>query len=110
MIRLAEDGMVDADQGSHFGPWQQPDQMPATEPSAKRQPRLLTVRERQVLVGLAYGYTNREIGASLGISARTVEIHRASLLRKFHARSSAHAVLLACQAGEFMVMMEQDNA
>jgi DNA-binding NarL/FixJ family response regulator len=42
----------------------------------------LTAREREVATGLARGLTNKQIGRELGISHRTVEIHRARLKRK----------------------------
>lgn len=42
----------------------------------------LTGRERQVLIGVARGQTNKEIAQELGISHRTVESHRESLMRK----------------------------
>jgi DNA-binding NarL/FixJ family response regulator len=42
----------------------------------------LTSREREVAMGLARGLTNKQIGRELGISHRTVEIHRARLKRK----------------------------
>jgi DNA-binding NarL/FixJ family response regulator len=47
-------------------------------------PRLdrLTVRERDVLRLVAAGYTYKEVGARLAISARTVETHTAAVLRK----------------------------
>lgn len=42
----------------------------------------LSDRERQVVAGLIRGMTNKKIGMLLGISHRTVEIHRARLMRK----------------------------
>ncbi|UNK78679.1 LuxR C-terminal-related transcriptional regulator [Sphingopyxis granuli] len=42
----------------------------------------LTAREREVVAGLVRGLTNKQIGAELGISHRTVEIHRARSMRK----------------------------
>jgi DNA-binding NarL/FixJ family response regulator len=42
----------------------------------------LTARERQVLVGVARGQTNKQMAQELGISHRTVESHRESLMRK----------------------------
>lgn len=42
----------------------------------------LTAREREVAMGLARGLSNKQIGRELGISHRTVEIHRARLKRK----------------------------
>jgi len=42
----------------------------------------LTLREREILLRVARGRTNREAAAELGISVRTVETHRDSLMRK----------------------------
>lgn len=49
----------------------------------------LTARERDVLDGIARGLTNKEIAAELGISHRTVETHRESLMRKLGIRTVA---------------------
>ena len=59
----------------------------------------LTSRERQVLLGIAQGHTNREIGAQLGISPRTVESHRENLMRKLGVRTVAGLTRLALEAG-----------
>jgi DNA-binding NarL/FixJ family response regulator len=50
---------------------------------------VLTARERDVLEGIARGLTNKEIAAELGISHRTVETHRESLMRKLGIRTVA---------------------
>ena len=59
----------------------------------------LSARERQVLVGVAQGRTNREIALELGISHRTVETHRESLMRKLGVRTVAGLTRLALEAG-----------
>jgi DNA-binding NarL/FixJ family response regulator len=59
----------------------------------------LSTRERQVLVGIAQGRTNREIALELGISHRTVETHRESLMRKLGVRTVAGLTRLALEAG-----------
>lgn len=51
----------------------------------------LTAREREVLVLVAQGRSNKEIGAALGISPRTVDVHRGNLMRKLDVHD-AHAV------------------
>lgn len=59
----------------------------------------LTPREIQVLDAMVAGLPNKSIGLQLGISPRTVEIHRANLMEKLGCRSLAEAVRLALQAG-----------
>jgi len=59
----------------------------------------LTGREREVLLGIARGQTNKEIAGELGISHRTVETHRESLMRKLKLRSVAELTRFAMSAG-----------
>lgn len=61
---------------------------------------VLTPREREVLDGLAQGLPNKTIGYDLGISPRTVEIHRANLMAKLGVRSLSEALRLAFAAQE----------
>src|SRR5947209_507925 len=49
----------------------------------------LTPRERQVASMMATGQPNREIAEQLGISVKTLDIHRANLVHKLHARTTA---------------------
>lgn len=49
----------------------------------------LSPREREVMAQLATGQTAKEIGRTLGLSPRTVEMHRARLLRKLGVRTTA---------------------
>ena len=58
----------------------------------------LTPREREVLDGLAKGLPNKTIAYDLGISARTVEIHRANLMTKLGVRSLSEALRIAFAA------------
>jgi DNA-binding NarL/FixJ family response regulator len=57
----------------------------------------LTGRERQVLIGVARGQTNKEIAQELGISHRTVESHRESLMRKLDVYTVAGLTKLALE-------------
>jgi DNA-binding NarL/FixJ family response regulator len=66
---------------------------------AARATDVLTARERQILVHIAQGKTNKEIGAELGISTRTVEAHRDSLMRKLGIRTVAGLTRLAIEQG-----------
>jgi DNA-binding NarL/FixJ family response regulator len=59
----------------------------------------LTAREREVLEGIARGRTNKEIAAELGISYRTVETHRESLMKKLQIRTVAELTRFALGAG-----------
>ena len=52
----------------------------------------LTPREREVAAQVMRGLTSKEIGRELGISHRTVELHRARLMRKYHATTTAALV------------------
>jgi DNA-binding NarL/FixJ family response regulator len=60
---------------------------------------LLTGRERDVLEGIANGETNKEIASRYGISPRTVETHRESLMRKLDIHSVAGLTRLAVEEG-----------
>jgi DNA-binding NarL/FixJ family response regulator len=76
----------------------------ALRADAERQQRTsrldaLTARERDVLVGVAGGSTNKEIAAHLGISPRTVESHRESLMKKLGIRTVAGLTRLAVEEG-----------
>jgi len=64
---------------------------PALEP--------LSDRERDVLHLLALGYTNQEIGKKLFISVRTVDTHRAHIMRKLSLETRAELVLFALANG-----------
>lgn len=55
----------------------------------------LSERERQVLDGLVSGLPNKTIAYDLGISPRTVEIHRANVMSKMGAGSLSHLVRMA---------------
>lgn len=59
----------------------------------------LTARERDVLEGLAKGLPNKTIAYDLGISPRTVEVHRANLMAKLEVRSLSDALRIAFAAG-----------
>lgn len=58
----------------------------------------LTLREHEVLLGLARGSPNKTIAFDLGISPRTVEIHRSSLMTKLGVVSLSGALRIAFAA------------
>jgi two-component system, LuxR family, response regulator FixJ len=53
---------------------------------------LLTPREREVLAQIASGASNKEAGRLLGISPRTIEVHRARIMEKLGAKNAADLV------------------
>ena len=57
----------------------------------------LSAREREVMQFVVDGLDNRQIGALLGISPRTVEVHKARLMAKLGVRSLADLIRLASQ-------------
>jgi DNA-binding NarL/FixJ family response regulator len=59
----------------------------------------LTSRQQQVLVQLASGATNKEIGRNLEIAEVTVKLHIRQILRKINARNRAEAASIATRAG-----------
>ncbi|MGI9449692.1 MAG: response regulator transcription factor [Geminicoccaceae bacterium] len=72
---------------------------PKIDPTLLEHIKRLTPREREVLEHLVAGRSNKEVGRELGISPRTVEIHRARLMEKMAADSLAQLVRLAIDAG-----------
>ena len=59
----------------------------------------LTRREREVLVSFVDGSPNKVVAHSLGLSVRTVELHRANMMKKLGVRSLSQALLLAKEGG-----------
>jgi FixJ family two-component response regulator len=58
----------------------------------------LTRRERDVLEQFASGASNKEAGRSLGISPRTIEDHRANIMKKLGARNAADLIRIVMSA------------
>jgi DNA-binding NarL/FixJ family response regulator len=60
---------------------------------------LLTLREQEVLKGVARGLSNKEIGRELNLAEVTVKLHLRSVFRKMGARGRANAAVIATKAG-----------
>ncbi|MBZ9674447.1 response regulator FixJ [Mesorhizobium sp. ES1-1] len=69
----------------------------ASDDTAAIQARIrdLTDREQQVLAGVVAGHANKTIAYDLNISPRTVEVHRANVMAKMHAKSLPELVRMA---------------
>jgi DNA-binding NarL/FixJ family response regulator len=89
-IRLVADGAgyVEPGLGAQLV---SPNGSPALEP--------LSERERDILYLLALGYTNQEIAKKLFISVRTVDTHRAHVMRKLQLETRAELVMFALANG-----------
>jgi DNA-binding NarL/FixJ family response regulator len=59
----------------------------------------LTLRERQVLVGVAQGYTSKQIAAKLGRSVKTVVKHRSNMMRKLDLHDASSVTRFAIANG-----------
>ena len=60
---------------------------------------LLTLRERDVLGQIASGSSNKQAGRVLGISPRTIEVHRARIMEKLGAKNAADLVRIVLSEG-----------
>jgi two-component system, LuxR family, response regulator FixJ len=67
---------------------------------------LLTARERDVLERIASGASNKEAGRALGISQRTVEVHRARIMDKLAAKNAADLMRIVLRAGPLARSMQ----
>jgi DNA-binding NarL/FixJ family response regulator len=68
-------------------------------PLPKKRPESLTNREQEVLELIWSGLKNREIGQQLSISVKTVEAHRANMMKKVRVSNTAQLLKAAIQDG-----------
>lgn len=59
----------------------------------------LSPRQRQILIEMAHGKLNKQIAWDLGLSERTIKMHRSAMFRTLGVRTSAEAVRVAVEAG-----------
>ena len=67
--------------------------------AAHEQVAALSGRQRAVLVQMAAGKLNKQIAWELGLSERTVKMHRSAVLRALDVRTTADAIRIAIEAG-----------
>jgi len=58
-------------------------------------PAAVTAREREIIQLVAEGQSNKEAASTLGVSVKTIEAHRANIMRKLHLRSVSDLVRYA---------------
>lgn len=76
-----------------------PDAGPSRAELARAAIAGLSPRQREVLKALSQGRLNKQIAGDLGVTERTVKMHRAALLKALKVRSGAEAIRLAIEAG-----------
>jgi two-component system, LuxR family, response regulator FixJ len=78
--------------------------------AAEQKTAKLTRRERDIALALLDGRSNKSTAYELGISIRTVEMHRAHIMAKLEARSPAEAAIVLVQAGLMTVPGDRHTA
>jgi DNA-binding NarL/FixJ family response regulator len=68
-------------------------------PPRARRPEDLTTREQEILLLIWSGFKNKEIGQELRISVKTVEAHRANMMKKMRVSNTARLLRTAIQEG-----------
>ena len=71
----------------------------ATQNAEQHPPEPLSDREREVLIKIARGFSNKEIAATLGVSVKTVETYKGRVAEKLGLRSRVEIVRYAAQRG-----------
>ncbi len=75
-------------------------------PIRRHRPEDLTPREREILEQVWGGFTNRYIAHQLGISIKTVEAHRANMMKKLRVSNTAQLLKTAIETGLLAAGME----
>jgi DNA-binding NarL/FixJ family response regulator len=74
-----------------------------TPPLRKKRPESLTSREQEILELIWAGFKNKEIGQRLKISVKTVEAHRANMMKKMRVSNTAQLLKTAIQDGTIRI-------
>jgi DNA-binding NarL/FixJ family response regulator len=72
-------------------------------PPRKKRPEALTSREMEILQLIWSGFKNKEIAQRLRISVKTVEAHRANMMKKIRVSNTAQLIKAAIQDGMIKV-------
>jgi DNA-binding NarL/FixJ family response regulator len=72
-------------------------------PPRKKRPESLTSREQEILELIWAGFKNKEIGQRLKISVKTVEAHRANMMKKMRVSNTAQLLKTAIQGSMIRV-------
>ena len=72
-------------------------------PPRKKRPESLTSREKEILELIWAGFKNKEIGQRLKISVKTVEAHRANMMKKMRVSNTAQLLKTAIQDGTIKI-------
>lgn len=82
------------------------DTVALTTSGRRHRPEELTPREREILQQVWGGCTNRSIAQQLGISIKTVEAHRANMMKKLRVSNTAQLLKTALESGLLAAGME----
>ncbi|MGQ0810023.1 MAG: LuxR C-terminal-related transcriptional regulator [Nitrospiraceae bacterium] len=74
-----------------------------TPPPRRKRPEALTSREQEILDLIWSGFKNKEIAQRLKISVKTVEAHRANMMKKVRVSNAAQLLKAAIQGGMIKV-------
>jgi DNA-binding NarL/FixJ family response regulator len=72
-------------------------------PPRRKRPEALTNREQEILQLIWAGYKNKEVAHRLKISVKTVEAHRANMMKKIRVSNTAQLLKAAIQGGMIQI-------
>ncbi len=72
-------------------------------PPRRKRPEALTSREKEILHLIWTGFRNKEVALRLKISVKTVEAHRANMMKKIRGSNTAQLLKAAIQGGMIAV-------
>ena len=88
----SQTGSTVKETGAHLNTQSESPEVHQAKAAFKRRKASLTPREAEVLEGVVAGKMNKIIASDLGISVKTIELHRAQIKNKLHAKNSAELI------------------